>query len=92
MILLILFHLGDFRNLKSFYKDYVQVHMKNEFSETVSYNRFVELRRKVSIPLAIFIKTIPYRQENVRASLLLTPHLFAHATLKEKSSIKLLRE
>ena len=32
--------------------------MKSEFPKTVSYNRFVELQKKVCIPLAIFIKTV----------------------------------
>jgi hypothetical protein len=31
--------------------------MKNEFPDTVSYNRFVELQQKAILPLAIFLKT-----------------------------------
>ena len=30
--------------------------MKSDFPYTVSYNRFVELERKVCIPLAVFLK------------------------------------
>jgi len=30
--------------------------MKSDFPHTVSYNRFVELERKVCIPLAVFLK------------------------------------
>lgn len=56
MTILILFHFGAFRNLKSFYVFYVQKHMQADFPVTVSYNRFVELQRKVCIPLAIFVK------------------------------------
>lgn len=55
--ILILFHTGQFRNLKHFYTKYVQVHMRNEFPNTVSYNRFVELQRKATVPMAIFLKT-----------------------------------
>lgn len=55
--ILILFHTGQFRNLKHFYTRYVQIHMRNEFPKTVSYNRFVELQRKATIPMAIFLKT-----------------------------------
>jgi hypothetical protein len=58
MTILILFHSGAFKNLKSFYVFYVQKHMKKDFPATVSYNRFVELQRKVSVPLAIFVKII----------------------------------
>lgn len=54
--LLIFFHIGQFRNLKHFYINYVQVHLKKEFPKTVSYNRFVELQRKATMPMAIFLK------------------------------------
>lgn len=56
MTIIILFHYGAFRNLKSFYVFYVQKHMQADFPVTVSYNRFVELQRKVCIPLAVFVK------------------------------------
>ena len=55
--ILILFHAGQFRNLKHFYTQYVQTHLKSEFPKTVSYNRFVELQSKVAMPLAVFLKT-----------------------------------
>ena len=42
----ILFHMSRYRDLKSFYLKYVQVHLKSEFSQKVSYNRFVELQTK----------------------------------------------
>lgn len=56
MTIMILFHYGAFRNLKHFYQGYVQRHMKKEFPVTVSYNRFVELQKKVNIPMAVFVK------------------------------------
>jgi hypothetical protein len=55
--MLIIFHTGQFRNLKHFYTQYIQVHMRKEFPNTVSYNRFVELQRKATVPMAIFLKT-----------------------------------
>lgn len=58
MTILILFHLSSVKNLKSFYKDYVQKHMQKDFPQTVSYNRFVELEKKVSVAFAIFVKTM----------------------------------
>lgn len=57
MTILILFHAGQFRNLKHFYTQYVQTHLTSEFPKTVSYNRFVELQCKAAMPLAIFLKT-----------------------------------
>lgn len=55
--LLIFFHAGQFRNLKHFYTQYVQKYLIKEFPRTVSYNRFVELQQKASMPMAIFLKT-----------------------------------
>ena len=55
--ILIFFHVGQFRHLKHFYINYVMVHLKKEFPQTVSYNRFVELQRKAAIPMAVFLKT-----------------------------------
>ena len=55
--ILILFHAGQFRNLKHFYLNYVRTHMQNEFPHTVSYNRFVELQQKAAMTMAIFLKT-----------------------------------
>ena len=56
MTILILFHISSVKNLKAFYKDYVQKHLNNEFPNTVSYNRFVELQKKKSVALAVFVK------------------------------------
>jgi hypothetical protein len=55
--IMILFHTGGFRHLKHFYTNYVQVHMHGDFPRTVSYNRFVELQQKATMPMAIFLKT-----------------------------------
>lgn len=56
--ILIAFHLGGFRNLKHFYINYVQKHLQNDFPETVSYNRFVELQQKALLPMVLFLKTV----------------------------------
>lgn len=55
--ILILFHAGQFRNLKHFYLHYVSQHLRSEFPRLVSYNRFVELQQKATMPMAIFLKT-----------------------------------
>lgn len=54
--IMIFFHAGNFRNLKHFYINYVQVYLKKEFPNTVSYNRFVELQKKAIVPMAVFLK------------------------------------
>lgn len=56
--ILISFHLGNYRNLKHFYVNYVQKHLTKEFPETVSYNRFVELQLKALLPMVLFLKVL----------------------------------
>lgn len=52
-----LFHLSGFRCFKHFYIYYVQKHMKDDFPNTVSYNRFTELMQNNILPLTMFLKT-----------------------------------
>jgi hypothetical protein len=54
--ILILFHLKHFRNLKAFYTQYIQVHCKDNFPHTVSYNRFVELQQKTVLKMTLFLQ------------------------------------
>ncbi|MDR3141172.1 MAG: IS982 family transposase [Tannerellaceae bacterium] len=56
--IVICFHCGSFRNLKSFYLFYIGKHLQSEFPNLLSYNRFVEPERKVMIPFALFLKLI----------------------------------
>lgn len=56
MTILVLFHLKSYRNLKQFYINYVCKHMRDLFPDCVSYNRFVELQKKVIQPLAVYLK------------------------------------
>ena len=55
--IMILFHFGSFKNMKHFYEYFVKQHLKSEFPQTVSYNRFVELMQSVILPRTIFLKT-----------------------------------
>lgn len=58
MLIMILFHDSDYRCLKHFYLEKVRKHLRHLFPELVSYNRFVELKREIAIPLALFIKKV----------------------------------
>ncbi len=58
MLIMILFHDSGYRCLKHFYLEKVCKHMRHLFPKVVSYNRFVELKRNVAIPLALFIKKV----------------------------------
>jgi len=55
--LCILFQLSGFRTFKHFYIFYVQGHMKEDFPETVSYNRFTELVGQNLMAMSLFLKT-----------------------------------
>lgn len=55
MTILVFFHLGGYRCFKHFYSCYVRKHLKGEFPGLVSYNRFVELKPKVAVPLVMFL-------------------------------------
>jgi len=55
--LMILFHHSGYRTMKRFYLDYVKIHMRHLFPNTVSYNRFTELMAAANLPLALFVKT-----------------------------------
>ena len=41
MSILVIFHLSGTRNLKHFYLNYVCKHLRQEFPDPISYNRFV---------------------------------------------------
>jgi len=53
----ILFQLSGFRTFKHFYLFYVQKHMRDDFPNTVSYNRFTELMQQTLMPMTLFLKT-----------------------------------
>ena len=54
--IMILFHLMGYKCLKHFYLNEVCKNMTDLFPHTVSYNRFVELERKVAVPFILFVK------------------------------------
>lgn len=58
MLIMILFHNSGYRCQKHFHMGKVCRHMRHLFPKVVSYNRFVELEKKVTSPLALFIKKI----------------------------------
>jgi hypothetical protein len=53
----VLFHLSGIRTFKHFYINYVQKQLQDEFPNTVSYNRFVELMQSNLLPLTLYMKT-----------------------------------
>ena len=57
MTIVILFQTSGFRNLKTYYRQYVCVYLRREFPNLVSYQRFVELQSETLLPLAAFLHT-----------------------------------
>ena len=56
MTILIVFHFGTFANFKHYYLHYIRMHLRREFPDAVSYNRFVELESRVFFKLMFFLK------------------------------------
>jgi hypothetical protein len=88
--ILIAFHLGGFRNLKHFYINYVQKHLQDDFPETVSYNRFVELQQKALLPMVLFLKTVRLGQgtgisfvDSTPVSVCKNKRIFNHKVFKD---------
>ena len=55
MTILVMFHVLGFRNLKTFYNNFVCCYWRKEFPNLLSYNRFVELERDALIPLWCYL-------------------------------------
>lgn len=56
MTILVWFHVIGYRNFKQFYLHEVSEHLRAEFPQLVSYNRFVELQRDALLPLCIYLR------------------------------------
>ncbi|MGZ3638327.1 MAG: IS982 family transposase [Ktedonobacterales bacterium] len=55
--ILILFQQSGYRTFKGFYTQYVQRHLRAEFPQLVSYQRFIELMPRVLVPLTLYLQT-----------------------------------
>ena len=57
MTIIIHFHQSNYRNFKAYYSEHIMVHLKSEFPNLVSYNRFVELKSNALLPLSAYLCT-----------------------------------
>ena len=57
LTILILFQQSGYRTFKGFYTQHVQMALRQEFPNLVSYTRFVELMPRFLAPLAIYLHT-----------------------------------
>ena len=51
---LMLYHLGVFKNFKHFYLHFICIHLRQEFPKALSYNRFIQLEPRVFMPVMFF--------------------------------------
>lgn len=63
MTIIVYFHISGYRTFKDYYLKYVVKFLSKEFPDLVSYNRFVELKKSVIVPLTIYLKT--YRKGKI---------------------------
>lgn len=52
--------MGQFRNFKHYYLSYVSTSLASDFSDLLSYNRFIQIEHRVVIPLLMFIRLIGF--------------------------------
>lgn len=57
MTIIIYFHMMRYRDFKTYYTNYVMKHLRSEFPDLVSYNRFVELMPMALLPLCLYLQT-----------------------------------
>jgi Transposase DDE domain len=50
------YHYSGYKTFKDYYCKYVLEHMQKDFKSLVSYNRFIELKARTIVPLALFSK------------------------------------
>lgn len=57
MTIVVHFHQQRYRDFKTYYTRYVQTHLRSEFPNLVSYNRFVEFLPAILVPLAAYLRS-----------------------------------
>ena len=60
MTILLMYHFGSFRNFKHFYLMGICERWRGEFPRVVSYNRFVELEKRVFFKMVFFLKMFAF--------------------------------
>src|SRR6266540_6823466 len=58
MTIIIYFHQSQYRNFKAYYTEHVSVHLRGEFPNLVTYERFVSLMPSALGPLSAYLKRL----------------------------------
>lgn len=56
MTIVIHFHQKRFRDFKTYYTEYVAVHLKPEFPQLLSYTRFIQLMPRIQVALSAYLQ------------------------------------
>jgi len=70
MTILIYFHQSRYRNFKAYYTEHVCQHLKGEFPNLVTYERFVILMPSALGPLSAYLKSLYGRCRGISLDLL----------------------
>lgn len=68
MTIQIWFHFSSYKTFKEFYEKEVMVHLRSEFPDLVSYNRFIELKKFTAFSLTIYINLLIKRSKKTKIS------------------------
>lgn len=88
MTILVTFHLSHYRTFKDFYTQAVEEHLRSEFPNLVSYNRFVELMKEAVLPLVIMLngcsgkQTGKYYIDSTKLQVCHNMRIFRHKVFK----------
>lgn len=55
MTIVIYFHLSNHRTFKWYYKNYICGYLQDYFPKRLSYNRFVEVKKLIAVPLLVYM-------------------------------------
>lgn len=93
MTISILYHQSGYKNFKNYYLSHIMKHLKSHFKNVVSYNRFIELRKKALIPLFIFLITNKLGKstgigfiDSFKLEACHVKRMYSHKTLKKYAS------
>jgi IS5 family transposase len=59
MTILVLFHTEQYRNIKEFYEGHVKRFLKDAFPTLLSYSRFIEQKKRITMPMFFFMMSLP---------------------------------
>lgn len=65
MTILIFFHKSNYRNFKSYYKDFVCIYWKELFPMLPSYQRFIERQQEAVMPMFLLFKCLEKKETGI---------------------------